>query len=295
MEMHPLTATLQPALLAPGTLVSGVMPQQTISASAAQLGANTPSPAQPVWFAAPNNVLTITLSFPQAAAVNAPNAAPAIAPVAHQIGGSHIANISLNLPAYATAATGMGAGALTTLASDASSFNTPDNQLAALRRMFELHEMMEKHVTEGFQKNRAPNGLSMEPEIIQKVNQVAHQIVSELMHGNMLMRIPPDDIMHLMDHVRDHALLYVNGLKGKDDFCMNTLKAHVMNHPKVKSFKEKHDPRNGHWTNMKYHPDTGMPSNTVLSAHMEHFGTRHSDYHDHGGYVSTHDTTHTPR
>lgn len=235
---------------------------------------------QPQWFAAPANVISINIALPMQGAEAQGKPIPAI----NSISGSHIANITINLAlpsnlAPASAGTAqVGDNALTI----DNSFNTHDTQMAIIRRLHAIHEQLDTTMNKAFGTQQPP----LPGELVKQANQVAHRVMAELVHGNMALRVSPEDLNHLFDHIRDHALQYMNGIKNPADFCADKMKAHIMNHPKVRAFKEKHDPRHGHWTNMKYHPDTGMPSHTVLSAHMEYRGP--ADFHDHGAYVGTH-------
>lgn len=161
-------------------------------------------------------------------------------------------------------------------------FQTKDQQMASVQKQWIIHESLDDHLKEGLAPHLAHN----DPSIMVKIAQVAHQVMSELLRGNMALRVDPSDLMHLFDTIRDQALLYVNGLNQGDNFCPATLKSKIMNHPAVQDFKEMHDPRHGHNSTMRAHPKTGMPSKTVLASHIGHHDT--VEEHQHGAYIGGH-------
>lgn len=247
----------------------------------------TTQAGQPQWFAAPSNVISINIAVPMQAEAAQSKPIDAI----NKVNAAHVANITVNLkfagaPGAVMDAKAADSGGSAPLSDQAlttdQSFNTHDTQMATIRRLHAIHEQLDVTMSKGFSEQKPP----LPNEVARKATQVAHQVMAELVRGNMALRIAPDDLNTLFSHIRDHALQYINGLKNPADFCADTMKKTIMNHPKVQKFKEKHDPRHGHWTNMKYHPDTGVPSKTVLSAHMEYRGQ--ADYHSHGAYIESH-------
>lgn len=228
---------------------------------------------QPQWFAPVTSIGNINLTIP---ATSFTGGRPFFQQGMGLINGSQLANISVHMPTLKDVHQQR-----SMLTAD-TSFNTHDQVLVNVLRTREIHDQIDGYMNALMERG----DLSMDQDILNKINQVAHQVVADLLRGNMAMIVGPNDLHMLFDHIRDYAVMHVNGLKDAYDFCPEKLKHAIMNHPKVRSFKEKHDPRHGHWSNMRYHPDTGIPSNTVIATHLEHFLPHFESYHGHAGHGS---------
>ncbi len=113
-------------------------------------------------------------------------------------------------------------------------------------------------------------------DTLHAIYKTVHQAMVEILRGISLLRIPPDDLFHLQDALRDHAVMASGHTDASGKLCTNTLKRHILKDPRVQKFREKHDPRHAHSSNMDYHPDTGMPSRTVLAATCHSHGRSHA-------------------
>lgn len=187
------------------------------------------------------------------------------------ISSSHTAGTTVTMQ-------GIGSTPSTTLSPEPF-FMSKADRVQAIEKTWQCHEALDEHLGQGLQNKLAPN-------VMTEVSKVAHQVLVDLLRGNMAMRIDAEELAHLFDTIRDNALLYINSLKPGDSFCAHTLKNHIMNHPAVQDFKEMYDPRHGHNTHMKYHPKTGMQSSTALASHISHHGM--VEEHEHGNYIGSH-------
>ncbi|MCI5049564.1 MAG: hypothetical protein MRY32_04455 [Rickettsiales bacterium] len=223
--------------------------------------------AMPEWFNAPKgSVIQINISVPAATS-----------PGEKKIDRAEVANVSVGSPSQA-----VHTESNDTFVDRNHFLNTKDDQLAAIRKMHTMHEQMDSMMVDGARSFEQQRGISLDPDHVVKATQVAHQVVAELLRGSMALRIPPEEIHEIFAHVVDMAVQHVANIgQTGGQFNADSLKGSIMNHPKVRSFKEKYDPRHSHSSHILHHPETGMPSKTVLAAHSKHSGLIHSMFHDH--------------
>jgi hypothetical protein len=219
--------------------------------------------------------ITITLRAPDHgemaniaphAAVSAPAVEShpiALQPITHSIAHSHVAGVSVKAPDTQAEAVPSTTLVLNHL------FQSKGEQIDIAERRFGIHEQLDKAMQEAF----APMMQSIDPAIFQQATRIVHQVMAELLSGNTILAVPADEIMQIRDAMVDTALMEVKNTKGKSQqFNPNALRQSLGNHPLVLDFKQMHRPSHGHYTNMKYHPRTGVESNTKFGANVAHHG-----------------------
>lgn len=144
-------------------------------------------------------------------------------------------------------------------------FPTPTPALEVAQRRFTMHQGIDADMG----KQQQPDH---HPDRFKEALKAVHQVMAEMLTGNMMMNVPPEEIRELAHAVMHKALEQLKSGDPAKPFCAHTLKSTMKSHPKVKHFKEMHDPKHGHHTNMAYHPVTGVQSKTALSNHLHHCG-----------------------
>ncbi|MBN65945.1 MAG: hypothetical protein CMM94_00035 [Rickettsiales bacterium] len=154
-----------------------------------------------------------------------------------------------------------------------------DGQRALLDRKRDMHETLQYALDECFSGQWDSLG-PMEHH--QAINHAAHAILDEILPGNLALRVSPEEMFHLIDTIRDHAHMHAKQAQSRgESLCINSLKSALRNHPAVRSFQQKHDPLHGTPIDHRHHPDTGIPSRTVLAGSVIHNGmceSRHGHY-----------------
>ena len=163
-----------------------------------------------------------------------------------------------------------------------SLFHTSSQQREIAEKRFAIHESIDHGMREAFSEDMQ----SIDPEVYEKAVKVVHQLMAEMLSGNMLMSVPIDEIMQVKQAMTSKALMYVKNLDNAASFCADTLKKTIETHPKVREFKAMHKSTHGHESHMNYHPKTGVKSRTALANHIFHHGT--VDEHMHGQMVNPH-------
>lgn len=157
-------------------------------------------------------------------------------------------------------------------------FPTPTPQLEVAQARFTMHESIDT----GMKQLATPAEQSTDQ--FRDALKAVHQVMAELVTGNMMMNVPPDEIRELQHTVMHKAMEQLKQGDPAKPFCAHTLKTTMKSHHKVKSFLQMHHPQHGHHTNMHYHPVTGVQSKTVLANHLHHDGK--VEEHMHGQMVN---------
>jgi len=181
---------------------------------------------------------------------------------AHDVSHSHVAGVSVKQPD-----TPQQAVPSTTLALN-HMFQSKDEQIDRAEKRFTIHESVDQAMQQAF----APMMQSIDPKVFQQATRVVHQVMAELLSGNILMAVPMEEIMQIRDVMVDTAAMAVKNYEGKEPFNVQSLRRTLETHPLVIDFKQMHRPSHSHKTTMQYHPRTGVESRTVFGANVSHHG-----------------------
>lgn len=209
--------------------------------------------------------LTITLRQPEQNLTHARPAeghASAAQPQAHDISHSHVAGVSVKQPDANQQVVPSTTLALNHL------FQSKGEQMELAEKRFTIHESLDQAMQQAF----APMMQSIDPQVYQQATRVVHQVMAELLAGNILMAVPMEDIIQVRDAMVDTAAMAVKNYEGKEPFNVQSLRRTLETHPLVIDFKQMHRPAHSHETTMQYHPRTGVESRTVFGANVSHHG-----------------------
>lgn len=153
------------------------------------------------------------------------------------------------------------------------SIYTIDNQLAEISRRHDIHTQMDFALQEAF----ASKMQSMPEQLYEQIHRAVHDAMAEIMAGCAMMRVPPDEVFHLIDTLRDQALHYHTEIANGGKPCMHTLRERMKASPAAQKFeRKKHNQTiHGHFAEHHEHGHPAMnntgPSLRILasSAHAE--------------------------
>ncbi len=187
---------------------------------------------------------------------------------------------------YASTAVNLGDASQIKLPSEQSiggkkSIEITDDQMATIARKHEIDAY-----TKGALSVLTPEKTGMDNHAhLKKIEEAVHAVMQEILQGNNLLRIPPSEVFHVVDTLRDHAFAYANHCASNGTPpCVETLKNTMRNHHAVKTFTRMHHDKAGLASDANHHPRTGVPSPSVLAGHSQYHGvctSRHGLLYNH--------------
>lgn len=143
---------------------------------------------------------------------------------------------------------------------------------AEYRKARDMHEPLSHALAEAFAKDVQ----SIQPDVYKKAMEVVHEVMQHMIAGDMLTRVPADELEALRKDMAAEALKYVKNHSSAEKFNADSLRQKVENSPKVKLFHDKHKTHKGHTEDAKHspkHPAHHAQGNHAKHLQVEHQGT----------------------
>lgn len=124
---------------------------------------------------------------------------------------------------------------------------------------------------------------------LRNIEHAVHAVMHELLTGMDVLRIPPADVFHLLDTLRDHAFAYASHCASSGNTpCLDTLKNTMRQHKDVQHFQRRHNPGTSFGLEDAYCSKTGKPRHHICTSSVSHHGHLDDEKSIHHGLQERH-------